>query len=67
MRWSQAGAEALLRLRCVAENGDWQSFHAFRRDERGRNVYGIGGSEPKNTLELVSCQARQQQIQCLAA
>ena len=43
MRWSQAGAEALLHLRCVAENGDWVAFHAYRRDQRHRTLYGNRG------------------------
>jgi len=34
MRWSQPGAEALLQLRCVEENGDWEAFHAYRRAYR---------------------------------
>jgi hypothetical protein len=49
MRWSQPGAEALLRLRCVEENGDWEAFHAFRRTNRQRTLYGI---EPNNTQPL---------------
>lgn len=40
MRWTQAGAEALLRLRSVAENGDWESFHAYCRRQRQLRVYG---------------------------
>jgi hypothetical protein len=38
MRWSQAGAEALLQLRCVYENGDWEAFHAFRRRQRAQQM-----------------------------
>lgn len=41
MRWSQPGAQALLRLRCVAENGQWEDFHIFRRQQRQAHVYGI--------------------------
>ena len=41
MRWSQPGAEALLGLRSVAENGDWEAFHAFRRNERQRRFSGM--------------------------
>lgn len=40
MRWTQSGAEALLRLRSVAENGDWERFHAYRRRCRQLQVYG---------------------------
>jgi hypothetical protein len=34
MRWSEPGAEVLLRLRSVAENGDWELFQAYRRGQR---------------------------------
>jgi hypothetical protein len=29
MRWVQAKAEALLHLRCIALNGDWEHFFAW--------------------------------------
>jgi hypothetical protein len=40
MRWHQAGAENLLRLRAVSENGDWDDYHAFRRQQRHLRLYG---------------------------
>jgi hypothetical protein len=40
MRWRQAGAENLLRLRAVAENGDWDAYHTFRRQQRHIRLYG---------------------------
>ena len=40
MRWTQEGAEALLQLRSVAENGDWNEFHAYRRAQRRITLYG---------------------------
>ena len=40
MRWQQAGAENLLRLRAVAENHDWDAYHAFRRHQRHIRLYG---------------------------
>ena len=39
MRWTQAGAEALLHLRSVAENGNWEPFHAYRRRQRQLQLY----------------------------
>ncbi len=39
MRWSLAGVEALLRLRSVAENGDWDDFHTFRKQQRISRLY----------------------------
>ena len=40
MRWTIAGAEALLHLRCVHENGDWDAYHAFRR-QRHQRLYAM--------------------------
>ena len=39
MRWTLAGAEALLHLRCVQENGDWDAYHAFRKRRRHQRLY----------------------------
>ncbi len=47
MRWTQDGAEALLQLRSVAENGDWNAFHAYRRAQRLKTLYGE--NTPTNT------------------
>jgi len=41
MRWTIAGAEALLHLRCVQENGDWDAYHAFRRRQRHQRLYAV--------------------------
>jgi hypothetical protein len=40
MRWTIAGAGALLALRAVNENSDWDDFHAFRRIQRHHYLYG---------------------------
>lgn len=50
MRWTQAGAEALLRLRSVADNGDWEAFHEYRRSQRQKTVYDSWQREAANTL-----------------
>jgi hypothetical protein len=39
-RWTARGVEGMLRLRCVAENGDWDAYHAFRIRRRHKVVYG---------------------------
>ena len=41
MRWSQAGAENLLRLRVVAINGDWNDYHQFRKHQRHQRLYPL--------------------------
>lgn len=40
MRWSMSGAEAILALRSVNENGDWDDFHDYRRAQRHQRLYG---------------------------
>jgi len=45
MRWSKTGAEGLLRLRAVAENGDWDLYHAYRRKQRHIRLYGKSQSQ----------------------
>lgn len=40
MRWSQSGAESLLRLRAVAENNDWEEYHTYRKQQRHLRLYG---------------------------
>ena len=39
MRWTQTGVENLLRLRAVAENGDWDEYHQFRKRQRYARLY----------------------------
>jgi hypothetical protein len=39
MRWTQEGAEQLLRLRAVYENDDWTTYHAFRHRHRHAQLY----------------------------
>lgn len=40
MRWTVPGASALLALRAVNENGDWEAFHDYRRKQRHKEFYG---------------------------
>jgi hypothetical protein len=51
MRWTIAGAGALVALRAVNENGDWEDFHQFRRTRRHQELYGTPFHA--NRLELV--------------
>jgi hypothetical protein len=39
MRWTQSGAENLLRLRAVSENADWDDYHQFRKQRRHLRLY----------------------------
>jgi hypothetical protein len=40
MRWSLVGAENLLHMRAIAENGDWEAYHTFRKAQRHARLYG---------------------------
>jgi hypothetical protein len=40
MRWTQPGVENPFRLRAVAENGDWDDYHQFRKRQRHTRLYG---------------------------
>ena len=39
-RWTVSGVEGMLALRCIEENGDWASYHAYRIRHRHTSVYG---------------------------
>ncbi len=46
MRWTPDGAENLLRLRAVAENGDWEAYRRFFQQQRLQRLYGVPGPVP---------------------
>lgn len=50
MRWTQSGAENLLRLRAVAENDDWDDYHRFRKQQRQQRLYGCHWPAPQTAL-----------------
>ncbi|MFO1432974.1 MAG: hypothetical protein U1F76_23170 [Candidatus Competibacteraceae bacterium] len=48
MHWTVPSAQALLRLRCVALNGDWEVFLNHYIDQESKRLYPhpIGSSKP---------------------
>lgn len=40
MRWSQNGAENLLRLRAVSENDDWDQHYVYHKQQPHLQLYG---------------------------
>src|SRR3990172_6836505 len=54
MRWTQSGAENLLRLRAAAENHDWNEYHAFRKLQRHQRLYGSVTKERPEPIESQS-------------
>lgn len=41
MRWTLAGAQAVLDLRAVRLNGDWDAYWAFHRRQQQHRLYGM--------------------------
>ena len=39
MHWTIPGAQALLRLRCVAINGEWEAFMRYRIQQETARLY----------------------------
>jgi hypothetical protein len=56
MRWTQDGVENLLRLRAVAENGDWVTYQHFHQQQRYQRLYGM----PLPTQDALEAQALSQ-------
>jgi hypothetical protein len=40
MRWTQEGAQAILDLRAVRLNGDWDAYWCFHRQQQHQRLYG---------------------------
>jgi hypothetical protein len=47
MRWTVAGAQAMLHLRATYLNGDWEAFYAYRVQEEQRRLYQPQDQEPQ--------------------
>ena len=67
MRWSVAGAEALLHLRSVSENDDWDAFEAFRQEQRRQQLYGTAVPGDPTKIERAAAQARSVETESRAA
>ena len=47
MRWTQAGAQAVLDLRAVRLNDDWDAYWAYHRQQQHQRVYGATAPVPQ--------------------
>lgn len=64
MRWERIGVESLLRLRAVAENGDWDDYHDFRKRQRHRRLYNSPYPEqPLLELQAIECNTTTAQVE----
>lgn len=50
MRWVMAGAKAILGLRCIYINGDWEQFMGFNIQQEQRTIHPATA----NILEAVN-------------
>jgi len=46
MRWTQPGAQAVLDLRAVSVNDDWDDYQLFRRQRQHQRLYGAHSTAP---------------------
>ena len=60
MRWSYQGAESLLHLRAVAENDDWDDYHAFRKHRRHHRLYASLSSPSPTAAQPITQVAQPQ-------
>jgi hypothetical protein len=44
MRWTQDGAQAMLDLRAVRINGDWDAYWHFHRQQQHERLYGVASA-----------------------
>jgi len=57
MRWTQAGAQAVLDLRAVRINGDWDDYQRFHREQQHQRLYGVHSPIVPSAEEIVLEQA----------
>lgn len=57
MRWTQPGAQAILDLRAVRVNEDWDDYQRFHRQCQHRRLYGVHSSVVPLAEEIVLEQA----------
>jgi hypothetical protein len=57
MRWTKSGAQAILDLRAVRVNDDWDAYQSFRQQCQHQRLYGSRSSAPSVTEIVVLRQA----------
>jgi len=57
MRWTQSGAQAVLDLRAVRVNGDWDEYQRFHWQRQHQRLYDSHSPGPPVTEILVLEQA----------
>ena len=49
MHWTKAGAQAVLDLRAMRLNGQWDAYWQFHRRQQHQRLYGTGASTPETS------------------
>jgi len=57
MRWTQAGAQAVLDLRAVRINGDWEAYWQFHRQQQHQRLYGAAPGAPSPEVQVLQMAA----------
>lgn len=57
MRWTQEGAQAMLDLRAVRINGDWDAYWQFHRQQQHQRLYGAAPVAASPELQVLQMAA----------
>jgi hypothetical protein len=57
MRWSKDGAQAMLDLRAVRINGDWDAYWQFHRQQQHQRLYGAAPTAPSPEMQVLEMAA----------
>ena len=53
-RWGLAGAEAILQLRAMTSNGDFEEYWAFHLQQEHRRIHQIARHSRQDHLQLIT-------------
>jgi hypothetical protein len=57
MRWSKDGAQAVLDLRAVRLNGDWDAYWQFHRQQQHQRLYGAASAAASPEVQALQMAA----------
>lgn len=57
MRWSKDGAQAVLDLRAVRINGDWDAYWQFHRQQQHQRLYGAASAAASPEVQALQMAA----------
>ena len=57
MRWTQEGAQAILDLRAVRINGDWEAYWQFHRQQQHHRLYGAAPTAARPEAQVLQMAA----------